>query len=216
MKFQIRREIPFWILIASPILYLIFSWKNVPENIPVHYNIFGEPDKWDSKLNFLIMAIVLSLLTYLLLLSALYIDPKKRISEMGNKFHHLRFIMTSLIAMIFILMIYANINSLANFKNYLSILLGVLFILFGNYFRSLKPNYFIGIRTPWALENDIVWRRTHRFGSSLWFFGGCIIILVNLIPILQIMAWYSTMCIILMLILIPIIYSYSIYRKLES
>ncbi len=135
---------------------------------------------------------------------------------MGNKFHHLRFIMTSLIAMIFILMIYANINSLANFKNYLSILLGVLFILFGNYFRSLKPNYFIGIRTPWALENDIVWRRTHRFGSSLWFFGGCIIILVNLIPILQIMAWYSTMCIILMLILIPIIYSYSIYRKLES
>jgi uncharacterized membrane protein len=37
----------------------------------------------------------------------------------------------------------------------------VLFIAMGNYFKVIQPNYFIGIKTPWTLENKEVWKLTH-------------------------------------------------------
>ncbi|WP_247672608.1 SdpI family protein [Aquimarina sp. MMG016] len=187
----------------------------MPDRIPMHYNIYGEPDRWGGKNDLMSIMIIIPILTYLMFLAAIYIDPKKRISEMGNKYHHLRFIMTVIIAMIFILIVYINVHSISNFKNYISIILGLLFILLGNYFRSLKPNYFIGIRTPWTLESETVWRRTHHIGSIIWFIGGFLIILVNIISRLQPIAWIISLGIILLLILIPVIHSYSIYKKLQ-
>src|SRR5262249_49354304 len=41
----------------------------------------------------------------------------------------------------------------------------------GNYLPNLRPNYFVGTRTPWTLENVETWRATHRLGGKLMFFG---------------------------------------------
>ncbi len=188
----------------------------MPDHLPVHYNIYGEADRWDSKQNFLIFVIIAPVLAYLLFLAALYIDPKKKITEMEQKFHHLRFIIIALITSIFILMIYANINGLSNFKDYISIILGIVFILFGNYFRNLKPNYFIGIRTPWTLENDTVWKHTHRLGSIVWFAGGVLVVLINLSGIFKSLTWPISFSLIFLIILIPVMYSYTVYKKLKS
>ena len=32
---------------------------------------------------------------------------------------------------------------------------------------SLKQNYFIGIKTPWTLENEMVWKKTHRITARI-------------------------------------------------
>ena len=37
---------------------------------------------------------------------------------------------------------------------------------------NIKPNWFIGIRTPWTLSSDNVWRRTHQLFGRVWFYGG--------------------------------------------
>ncbi len=47
----------------------------------------------------------------------------------------------------------------------------ILFAILGNYLTALPPNYFIGFRTPWTLENADTWRATHRLGGRLMFFG---------------------------------------------
>ncbi len=51
----------------------------------------------------------------------------------------------------------------------------------GNYFKVIQPNYFLGIRTPWTLENKEVWKSTHTFASKLWVIGGLVIVLGGLI-----------------------------------
>jgi uncharacterized membrane protein len=51
----------------------------------------------------------------------------------------------------------------------------VFFVILGNYLGNLRPNYFVGIRTPWTLENPETWRATHRLGGRLMFFGGLIL-----------------------------------------
>jgi uncharacterized membrane protein len=50
----------------------------------------------------------------------------------------------------------------------------------GNYLPNLRPNYFIGIRTPWTLENAETWRATHRLGGKLMFFGSLLLLVLDL------------------------------------
>jgi len=84
-------------------------------------------------------------------------------------------------------------------------------MVFGNYFQTIKPNYFIGIRTPWTLESPEVWKKTHRLGGQIWFVGGLVIAVCSmLIP-----SVYSMKIVIasfLILALIPVIYSYLYFR----
>src|SRR6476620_5391493 len=46
------------------------------------------------------------------------------------------------------------------------------FALMGNYLRTVRSNFFVGIRTPWTLSNDVVWRKTHELGGKIWFYSG--------------------------------------------
>lgn len=47
-----------------------------------------------------------------------------------------------------------------------------LFLVIGNVMRKLRPNYTVGIRTPWTLANERVWDKTHRFGGLVFFIAG--------------------------------------------
>jgi uncharacterized membrane protein len=41
-------------------------------------------------------------------------------------------------------------------------------MLMGNYLTTVPPNYFMGFKTPWALEFPLIWARVHRVGG--WMF----------------------------------------------
>jgi uncharacterized membrane protein len=60
-------------------------------------------------------------------------------------------------------------------------LVGLLFAGLGWYFERLKPNYFIGIRTPWTLESEEVWIRTHKASAPVWMIGGIFMAITPLI-----------------------------------
>ena len=75
-----------------------------------------------------------------------------------------------------------------------------------------KPNYFIGIRTPWTLESEKVWTETHKLSGKMWFLGGIIVVIASLVlsnPSNFIMFLIVTGVI----TIIPIIYSYIIFNK---
>lgn len=50
------------------------------------------------------------------------------------------------------------------------ILVGVALLLYyaGVVLDHAKRNWFVGIRTPWTLSNDVVWDRTHALGATLF------------------------------------------------
>ncbi len=65
----------------------------------------------------------------------------------------------------------------------------VFFVVLGNFLGNLRPNYFVGIRTPWTLENPETWRATHRLGGRLMFFGGLILLIAQLFLSEGIFGW---------------------------
>ena len=51
-------------------------------------------------------------------------------------------------------------------------LLGVMDILLGNILPKCRQNSMMGVRTPWTLESEEVWYKTHRLGGLLMVGGG--------------------------------------------
>ena len=134
---------------------------------------------------------------------------------MGKKYDTLKLIATTFMSVLALFIIYmAKNQSVAN-PNYIFLLMGVLFIIFGNYFKTIKANYFIGIRTPWTLESEIVWKETHKMGGKIWFIGGLLIILSCLIFEKEINA-VIFLIITAIMVLVPVVYSYLLFKKQKS
>jgi uncharacterized membrane protein len=78
--------------------------------------------------------------------------------------------------------------------------------------HSIKPNYFIGFRIPWTLENEENWRKTHQLVSKVWVVGGIVIAIATLTINITISIWIALLIFIL-LVAIPTIYSYQLYKQ---
>lgn len=205
-------EILIWGVMLVPLSYLFLTWQELPDRVPIHFNLKGEADDWGSK-NFLVgLILFMTLGMNLLLLIIPNIDPKDKLAHMGNKYHQLRLLLALFMAALAVFLVYsAKAGNLEN-TNFINLLIGALFIAFGNYFQAIKPNYFIGIRTPWTLESETVWRKTHRLGGRLWMLGGAVMCLSALLndPNLRMVVFIATAAIV---VLIPVVYSFIEQRK---
>jgi uncharacterized membrane protein len=181
MKLTLRKELPIIGIVLIPFVYLAFLWNTLPEKVPTHWNYKGEIDRWGDKYSLIGLLFLLPVLTYLLLLIIPKIDPKKRIDLMGGKYYQLKFIIVLLMSLLSLFILYLTKNQSISNPNLIFALIGILIVVMGNYFKVIQPNYFLGIRTPWTLENKEVWKSTHTFASKLWFIGGLLIIIGGII-----------------------------------
>lgn len=207
-----KKELPILVIVLLPFLYLAYIWNELPSKVPVHWNIKGEIDRYGDKSELIIIPFLLPLLMYLIFLIVPKIDPKNKLNKMGGKLHTLKFLMTVFMSMLALFIIYTAKNqSFAN-PNNLVLLVGVLFIILGNYFKTIKPNYFIGIRIPWTLENETVWKKTHQLGGKMWFVGGIIVVLSSLILNRQ-LNFVLFLIIVVIISIVPIAYSYVVFKS---
>src|SRR5690606_33842493 len=130
-----------------------------------------------------------------------------------NKLQSIKFIVTTIMSLLALYIIYTTKNPGAFSAEYALILVGVLFMVLGNYFKTLRANYFLGIRTPWTLENEVVWRETHKLGGALWFVGG-ILVVINSIFIEGQLMHTIFMVITGIMVLVPVAYSYWKFNSL--
>ena len=112
-----------------------------------------------------------------------------------------------------IFILYSMQQKISN-PGFIFAIIGLLFTFLGNYFKTLKPNYFIGIRTPWTLENEEVWKKTHLLGGKMWFVGGLLMAMTFVLP--EPLNLYAFLGITAIISIIPIVYSYLEFKKLKS
>jgi len=212
---NLKKELPLIAIVLLPFIYLAYIWNQLPEKVLMHWNIKGEVDRYGEKVELIIIPILLPLLVYIIFLVVPKIDPKNKLNKMGNKLQTMKFLLTTFMSILALFIIYTAKNeSFAN-PNYIVLLIGVLYLVFGNYFKTLKANYFIGIRTPWTLENETVWKETHKLGGKMWFIGGLIVILSSLL--LEKQTNFTIFIVITAIItIIPVVYSYLKFQKLKT
>jgi uncharacterized membrane protein len=206
-------ELVLWILIVLPYVYLAMIWSKLPDQVPTHFNLAGNPDDWSSRTALLFLPGALGAGIYLLMLLIPFLDPKRKLRQMGSKYYTFRFLLSGFFSVFAIYLLYISSTGSMRSPNLLIALIGLLFALLGNYFQAVRPNYFIGIRTPWTLENENVWKKTHLLAGRIWMVGGiliaaiCFFITNNLALAILFGTLLSVM------VIVPLGYSYLEFQK---
>lgn len=212
----LRKELPLLLLSLLPPFYLLVVWNRIPQNVAMHYDLHGNVDRYGSKSELVWLSVLLPLLCYFLLMALPSIDPKRKIEGMGNKFWQLRFILGIFITGLMVFVVYSSQYSVSMKPNIVIGGIGLLFTALGNYFKTIRPNYFLGIRTPWTLESDVVWKETHRVAGILWFFGGLLVAVFSVILSNPELLFYIFIIIMVFLVVVPFAYSYTKFRQVKS
>ena len=203
---------------ALPLVYLLSVFPLLGPTLPLHFNIRGTPDRWGSRAEFVgVIAFLsgISLGAALLFRFLPRIDPKKRAKYSSVVFVRIGYALVLFMSVISATIIYAVTHGRYSFPDrFMYSVLGLFFAYLGNLMNNVKPNYFFGIRTPWALENEEVWRKTHQLAARLWLPGGLLLVVLSLILHGEVMH-ASFIAIVLVLGIVPVTYSYLYYRKLS-
>ncbi len=188
-------------------------YNKLPDQMATHFGTSGEADGYQGKFAFLLTSSLMLIGIPLLLKVIRYMDPKRtNYDKFELTYDRFRLIFTAFLSVMMGVTILYNLGFAVNIQMIVLIGMGILFIFLGNYMSRIRLNYTMGIRTPWTLASEEVWRRTHRLAGPLWFIAGIIVIILAFLP--GNLAFILLMIIIAIVVLIPILYSYLLYKKL--
>ena len=192
-----------------PILWGVMIWSQLPNQIPIHFNFAGQANSFSSKLLAVIGLPIFLLLVHLFVIFVTSRDPKNQ--TMNEKMGKVIYWLTPIVSLSLSYLIYSKaLGSTTNPSIFVSALLGLIFVMMGNYMPKLKVNHTVGIRLPWTLQSEDNWHKTHRLAGKLWVLGGLILLLE---AGLQFALSYVLVLVILAIVLIPVMYSYQLSRK---
>ncbi len=191
-----------------------YYYPQMPAKMASHWNASGEVNGYMTKEWALFLMPGVSLLMYLLFLIIPKIDPlKKNIAKFRIWFDWFILLLIIFLFYLYMLTLVYNLGHTFNMTIALLPALGVLFIYIGQMLEHAERNWFIGIRTPWTLSDDTVWKKTHMLGGKLFKAMG---VLIFLTIVLDKFALWIVILAALWAGLYPVIYSYREYQKLHK
>lgn len=209
----LKKEWYILFLLLVPFAILPFIWGKLPGQIPVHWNLHGQADGYAPKGWGVFVLPLTGIFLYFLLLIIPYIDPKKRLEPHQKPLPAIRFFFAIFTTALFAITIVKTFHQNANMNFFVFLLITLIFLVLGNYMATIKPNYFIGIRTPWTLENPEIWKKTHKLAGKLWISASLfLMLLLFLLP--AELFFYFFIGIVVLISLYPVIYSYWLFRKI--
>ena len=190
-----------------PMFVGLLLWNKLPDTMATHFGSDNTPNGWSSKTFAVIGLPLFLLLLHWFSVGVTLNDPKKK--NIG------KMMFTVVFWIIPIVSLFANGATLlyalgwkVDISLIISILVGFVFILLGNYLSKNRQNYTVGIKLPWTLSSEENWDKTHRMASKLWVVGGILIIANGFIRNTVLLLF-----VLIILIVVPTSYSFFLYRK---
>src|SRR5258706_5321011 len=172
-----RKWIPLLIVIAAFAASAIV-YPRLPETIPTHWNMDGQPDGWSSRAFGALITPVILLFVWGFVRLLPAIDPRgANYAKFGGAFEAIFDSLMLFLLGMHIVLLRAGLGYPVQIQRIAPFGIGVLLIVIGNLLPRCRPNWFIGLRTPWTLSSDRVWEKTHRFGGRVFVAGGILMVL---------------------------------------
>ncbi|SFK95294.1 Uncharacterized membrane protein [Paenibacillus sp. 1_12] len=208
---KVMREIFLILLSVSPAVGALLLYNQLPETMATHFDINNEVNGTMSRGMLIVMLFLLGLIPVIIRVSR-FVDPKRANYEQFSKaFEVSRVGVTILLTVVGWMIIAYNLGSHVDMAKVAMFVVGLFFAIMGNYFTQVKPNYMFGIRTPWTLANEEIWRKTHRLAGPLMMIGGVISVISSFLS--------GSIAVIVFIIaivaasIIPVFYSYMLYTR---
>ncbi len=170
------------LILIAPFVIMPFVWDQMPDRIPVHWDFNGHANGYSSKGFGLFVLPLINIGLAALLMGLSKVDPKAWMMNVPSiTLKPLRLAVTAFMLAIFCVTILSALGAIVNMEMAFGFGLPLLFLIIGNFLPTIKPNYFIGVRTPWTLESPENWRLTHRMAGRLWVITSVVYILLEMV-----------------------------------
>ena len=200
------------LLVAGAIVFSVAGYSRLPETVPVHWGLSGEPDRYGSRLEgaFLMPSIMVVMLVLLQWLPSR--DPRAaNIAKFRDSYDLMVVALVTFMAGLHVVLLGTSLGWAVNVTMVVLIAVGVLFLLIGNMLPRARSNFIFGIRTPWTLSSDAVWTRSHRLGGYVMVAAGLFTIASAFMP--QPWGFVIMFSSLALAAIVPAIYSYVIWSR---
>ncbi len=213
----------FWISIIIIIVQIalalyLSSFIADDARIPSHWNIRGEIDGYTGKWTAVLLFPGINILMFVIMLALPFISVRYR--KTPERFSHMVPLITNIVIFffaaihIYTLLLGAKLVSATG--SFIFYALGLMFILLGNILPKMPSSFFIGIRTPWTLSSEYVWRKTHKVGGICFVLSGLLMIFIPAIWGNNATAMIIMFILFIALLLYSVLYSFILYKKIEK
>jgi uncharacterized membrane protein len=208
----VRRWFPPF-LIAADLAFTAAVYGRLPDTMATHFGTNG-PNGWSSRAIGALVVPAVTIAVWLLLLALPYIDPRRA------NYAKFRGAYDTLIAGTVVFLVVIHVALLGGALGWpvrveavVAFAVGGLFVLIGLILPRAESTWFFGIRTPWTLTNDIVWKRTQQMGGLMMMIAGVAIMALSVLRSRT--AAYGVVILAAVLILSTLPYSYFVWRSLD-
>ncbi|AGL01929.1 putative integral membrane protein [Desulfoscipio gibsoniae DSM 7213] len=210
-----REDWPAILLVLASLVAGVLVYPYLPDQVPSHWNIKGEVDGYSSRLWGAYGIPLLNAGIYLLMLITPRIDPRRNnYAKFAGTYRILKIMMICFFTGLYLITVLSALGYNISMERLVPLGVSLLIIVIGNLMGKIHHNYFVGIKLPWTLANEAVWRKTHRMAAPLWVIAG-------LIGVVGAIIGGQTAAVLLfggliVAVVVPVIYSYLLYRGLEK
>lgn len=194
------------ILTISPSLAGILLWNRLPEKIATHFDQHNVANGWSSKP----MAVLEFRFCFAdpSVLRVFTANDQKR-KNINRRIFTMILWLVPVVSVITCMTIYGlALGMELDIGVIVNIMVGIMFIILGNYVHKVKQNYTVGMKLPWTLNSEENWNRTNRMTGWILILSGLLFLMNSLLLKTEIV-----FAVILLVILVPMIYSFILYKK---
>ena len=190
-----------------PIIAGVMLWDKLPAELPIHWDVSGNVDGYASRAFVVFLFPLILTALHWLTIFVTSIDPKRQ--NHSDKMMIVVYWLVPALSIVISLACYATALGMDIMMDALvPALMGVIFIVIGNYLPKCKQSHTVGIRLPWTLNSEENWNKTHRLGGYTMVIGGIVIFATAFIGI-----FWLFMVITAVMVIVPIVYSFVLYKK---
>ncbi|MGN0658465.1 MAG: SdpI family protein [Emergencia sp.] len=194
-----------------PLVLSAALFSQLPDRIAIHWDFAGNADGYAGKAMGAFGLPLLLLILQLVVCFGVFSDPKRK-----NQSAAMRTISIWIIPVLGLVLqpmtLLAALGHDVPITTVVMLIVGVLFIICGNYLPKSRQNYTVGIKLPWTLADADNWNRTHRLAGVLWIIGGILFLIMPFLPAGAGIWILFAVCLTVM-ILVPVGYSFLLYVR---
>ncbi|MHC5034903.1 MAG: SdpI family protein [Planctomycetota bacterium] len=163
------------IIVAAMLVVSGGFWLKIPadQRVPVHWNLAGEPDRFGSKFEALLLIPLVAVGATVLFALLPLLEPRGlNLRRSAKAYAAVWMGVLGLLGIVHIWMAVNAAGGKASVPVVMVTSVGALLVWIGNYLPETRSNFFLGVKTPWTLSSDLSWNRTHRLAGKLFVLLG--------------------------------------------
>ncbi len=212
---QLRLDWPSILLVIASLAAGALVYPHLPEQVPSHWNIYGEVDGYSSRLWGAYGIPLLSAGIYLLMLFMPLMDPRRdNYVKFKKTYQVLKLMIICFLTGLYVITVLAALGYNVSVDRLVPFGVSFMIVVIGNWMSKIRHNYFVGIKLPWTLSNEYVWQKTHRMAGPLWVAAGLAGMVGALIggQAAAVLLFGG----LIVAVVVPAVYSYLLYRTIRD